>query len=203
MIADIVIAAILVLAVIFGACRGLVKSLLSIVIFILSAVGASFAANHLAEAVTGWIQPAVMEKLLRGEDSPLLGNLDLGLLPGGNLSHFWEQAATAAKTTVEEAVHAVLATAVHALLFLLVFVVLLVVLKVLSRALHLVTKLPVIHALDGVGGALVGFCKGALIVAVLCWLESRFCIFPEKFTEGSRIMGFLSENNFLDLLKSI
>ena len=63
-IADMVIAAVLVLAVVIGAWKGLVKSLAGVVIVVAAFIGASFVANALAEPVADWLGPVIEEKIL-------------------------------------------------------------------------------------------------------------------------------------------
>ena len=63
-IADMVIAAVLVLAVVIGAWKGLVMSLAGVVIVVAAFIGASFVANALAEPVADWLGPVIEEKIL-------------------------------------------------------------------------------------------------------------------------------------------
>jgi len=62
---DIVIAAVLVLSVVIGIKRGLLKSLAGVIIMILSFMGASWAANMLSGPVAKWLQPMLQETILQ------------------------------------------------------------------------------------------------------------------------------------------
>ena len=63
-VADVVIAAVLVLAVIIGARKGLVKSLAGVVIVAAAFIGASFVANAFAEPVAEFLGPMIEENIL-------------------------------------------------------------------------------------------------------------------------------------------
>ena len=62
-IADIVIAAALVLAAVIGARKGLLKSLMGVVIVVVALVGASFVADALADPVAAWLTPILEESI--------------------------------------------------------------------------------------------------------------------------------------------
>ena len=61
---DVAIAAILLLCLIIGGRRGFIRSLLSVVILVVSLVGGSIAANVLADPVTEWVTPRVERYML-------------------------------------------------------------------------------------------------------------------------------------------
>lgn len=85
-------------------------------------------------------------------------------------------------TTASAAVSAYLAQlAANALLFGLSFVLILLVWFLVSRALDLAFKLPILSAVNAVGGLLFGLIKGVLVMLVLVWL--------------ARLAGFITEEN--------
>lgn len=65
-------------------------------------------------------------------------------------------------------------------LFLLSFVVILLVWWLLSHALDLAFRLPVLRTLNKTGGLLLGLVKGALILLVACWAVRVFDLVPAQ-----------------------
>ena len=64
---------------------------------------------------------------------------------------------------------------------------------------QLVTKLPVIHGANAVGGGALGLLWGALVVFVVVWALRKFDILltPET-VEQSRLLRFFAEHSPLD-----
>ena len=85
-------------------------------------------------------------------------------------------------TTAAAAVSAYLARLIAtALLFGLSFLLILLLWFLISRALDLAFKLPLLSAVNGIGGGLIGLIKGALVVMVVVWL--------------ARLAGFITDVN--------
>ena len=85
-------------------------------------------------------------------------------------------------TTAAAAVSAYLARLIAtALLFGLSFLLILLLWFLISRALDLAFKLPLLSAVNGIGGGLIGLIKGALVVMVVVWL--------------ARLTGFITDAN--------
>ena len=85
-------------------------------------------------------------------------------------------------TTAAAAVSAYLARLIAtALLFGLSFLLILLLWFLISRALDLAFKLPLLSAVNGIGGGLIGLIKGALVVMVVVWL--------------ARLAGFITDAN--------
>ena len=60
-IVDIILIAVLALSLIIGLARGLMQSLLGVVIFVVAILGSGWVANTFAQPVTDWILPYVEE----------------------------------------------------------------------------------------------------------------------------------------------
>lgn len=85
-------------------------------------------------------------------------------------------------TTAAAAVAAYLAQLIAAaVLFGASFLLILLLWFLISRALDLAFRLPVLSAVNGLGGGLIGLVKGAVVVMVLVWL--------------ARLTGLITENN--------
>ena len=63
--ADILVLAVLIAAAWLGAKRGLLKSLAGLLIIVVALLGGSWAADHLSEPVTQWIEPRVTQRVER------------------------------------------------------------------------------------------------------------------------------------------
>ena len=98
----------------------------------------------------------------------------------------------------------VTATTTRIALFLATVVLLLLVLGLLSKPLQLVTKLPVIHGANAVGGGALGLLWGALVVFVVVWALRKFDILltPET-VEQSRLLRFFAEHSPLDWISGL
>jgi hypothetical protein len=85
-------------------------------------------------------------------------------------------------TTAAAAVSAYLARLIAtALLFGLSFLLILLLWFLISRALDLAFKVPILSAVNGLGGGLIGLIKGTLVVMVVVWL--------------ARLAGFITDAN--------
>ena len=92
----------------------------------------------------------------------------------------------------------------YTLVYVVSFVLLLLVLGLLSKPLQLVTKLPVIHGANAVGGGALGLLWGALVVFVVVWALRKFDILltPET-VEQSRLLRFFAEHSPLDWISGL
>ena len=87
-------------------------------------------------------------------------------------------------------------------LFLISFVVVLLSWVLLSHALDLAFKLPVLSSVNRGLGGVMGLVKGALIVFILCWLFKGSLI-PQKAIEQTFLLKFFCENSPLSLLAMV
>ena len=130
---DVAIAAILLLCLIIGGRRGFIRSLLSVVILVVSLVGGSIAANVLADPVTEWVTPRVerymLDRLTNGRseeavsaaaasDSAALGQIvDFDAITG-IAKKAMDSAVEAGKNLLEGAVTGMIRSLVYAVLFI-------------------------------------------------------------------------------------
>lgn len=90
----------------------------------------------------------------------------------------------------------------NAIAFAISFVLILIVLKVIGQVLDLVTKLPVIHFANHLGGTIAGGLEGVLIVWCIFLLITLFCttawghVAMEMIAE-SKVLSWLYRNNIL------
>ncbi len=207
-ILDVVIAAIVVICIWIGKKRGLFRTLAELLSYIVAWIGASILATSLSKAVAEWLRPWLEGKLQKMVDD-LVQSIDLetgfsdmiGELPEG-LSKLFLDAGLAGK--LEDAilgnvridvgpyVEQALQNAAYMISFILLFILLMILLRLLIKALDVLTKIPVIHELNMIGGVLAGGIKGLVLVLVLLWLagETGYLVSQETAAH-SYIVPFL------------
>lgn len=84
-------------------------------------------------------------------------------------------------------------------LFLVSFVLVLLLWLLLSRALDLACRLPVLSTLNHWSGAALGLVKGGLVVFILCWLL-RGSLISQEAVEGTVLLRFFCTHTPLSLL---
>ena len=187
LIADILVGVALLLALIIGAKRGLLRSLISVGVIAASLLGAGWSASHLTEPIFRWIAPR-MEKRLIGE-SPLAGlNLKLPDVFSGLVDSIQETGHELIMQRLTEMVKPI----IHAAVYLITFLLLLVILRLLGKLLRIVEKLPIIKSCNKLGGALLGLLSGAIVVCVVLWAVNRFGWLPEGALEESFFAKYFS-----------
>lgn len=84
----------------------------------------------------------------------------------------------------------------NALGFVLTFILALLILKALETGLDLLSRLPVIHTFNGLGGAAIGAVKGIMVIWVLC----IFVTMIASTKMGTSILEQINENPILSLI---
>lgn len=87
-------------------------------------------------------------------------------------------------------------------LFLISFVVVLLAWILLSHALDLAFRLPVLSSVNRTLGGVLGLVKGALVIFIACWLFKGNLI-PQKAVEQTLLLKFFCENSPLSLLSML
>ena len=212
LIADVVIAAALVLAVVVGAHKGLVKSLAGVVIVVGAFIGASFVANAFAEPVAEWLGPMIeenmMEKLTGQETADAESLLESLHFSGERLQQMVDEVMGKVKETGADLLSAVTDIVAHSVayagVYLVAFLALLVLLWLLMKPVELVVKLPLLRTVNAVGGGALGLVWGALLVFLAVWLLQRFDVYITAEMVGkSTLLRFFATNSPLSLLTSL
>lgn len=106
-------------------------------------------------------------------------------------------------TNLEEYIGGTIATmAINALSFLIVLVIVMLLLNIMSHVLNIVSKLPVIHQLNTMGGLAVGLAQGLIFIWIICILLSFVIAVQgnEKLlllVNHSPVVMFFYQNNFI------
>ena len=124
-----------------------------------------------------------------GDDDPIAASLDEVLRALGD-SKLFAGLVQSVSDAIDEGVLAVVTTAAAAVsaflaqqiarsgLFLISFFLILIVWWLLSHALDLAFRLPVLRTLNKSGGLLIGLAKGVLVLLVVCWALTVFDLVP-------------------------
>ena len=214
--ADLIIAAVILLALALGAKAGLVKSLAGVVVAVCSAVGASWAARMLAAPLSAKLTPLLSERLTEKLQSGGSGTVSASAgellerfgFSGETLTRLTDQVSQSVKTTGQTVAEAVVGTVTHsiayAVVFLLAFVLLLVVLWLVVKSLELAARLPVIRTVDALGGGALGLIKGILLTFFAVWIMRKFqLVITPELVEGSTLLKFFANNSPLSLLTGL
>lgn len=212
---DLAIVVILLLFLIVGGRRGLLRSLLGVVIFAVSLLGGSILANTLADPVTEWVTPRlegyVLERLTNGHgqeaisaaaaaDTAALDQLlDLDAI-SDMAKKAMDSAMEAGKNLLEGAVSGMVRSIVYAALFLLSFLLLSLLLRLLTSPLHLAAQAPVLSTVNRLAGAALGLCTGVLAMfAVASVLQWAGVIDPQVLRQ-TYLLRYFAQHSPMDLL---
>lgn len=223
---DVILIAILLFFLIRGMRKGLILSLCGLLAVLVALVGANMIADHLAPRVAEAMEPrfaAAIEETLgqeleerlaqSGAEAEGVLNDLLSALQGTSLyqsiSDALQKVVDQGIDEVGETLGVVIAQSIalsvaRVLLFFISFVLLLVAWNLLSHALDLAFRLPVLSTLNGLGGAALGFLKGAVLLFVAAWLLEYFGgIIPPETVEQTRVLKFFMTTNPVELLLGI
>lgn len=97
-------------------------------------------------------------------------------------------------SVVEALVQVVLETVVHAIVFLVAFVALNILLRIILTAMDLVLMLPGLRTLNSLGGAVVAFVEGVLLLFLLVWVARRSAVDVATLSQGTILFRFFVNN---------
>lgn len=217
-IIDAAFALVLVLGAVFGAKRGLFRSLMGLATIVLALVGAVLLADLLTQPATELLMPRVEESVgewfrdepaqeteERAEDTaaadadgetPDATGLLKKLLRFDLDGAVREELKKSAQDAALAAVRSLLGSVVRTLLFLVSFLLLTLALKLLTRGLDKVFSLPVLHTLNSLGGGALGLIESALLLFLVCDLAPRlgFSAF-EEYEAGTYLLALFMKHS--------
>lgn len=229
---DVAIVALLALFLWMGARKGFVLSLFGLVAIVVAFIGASFLAQSLSPKVGAALEPkfaAIIEEKLEEQfhsaDAPALpegadaaeGEYPLqAVLEVLKSMGLYEDLINAVDDAVQNGMSQVAANAAAAvaaaiaqsiaymLIFLIAFVLILIGWGILSHALDLVAKLPVLNTVNKLGGAAIGLVKGCIILFVLAWLlRVSGTLIPEETVAQTTLLKFFLTTNPVKLITGV
>lgn len=197
-IIDVIIVVLLVFFAWRSARKGLILSLFGLLGLVVALFGARFVSNTFYEPVSDIIEPGIYQSVknlekrafsglefdLDASIDPTVENLvdilrEQELFPGlvdlleDAVDHdsFFEDAAGSATETLATYLSRLLS---RIALFAIGFVVILLVWFLISRALDLAFKLPILNVINTAGGAVFGLIKAAVVIIILVWIAQMF-----------------------------
>ena len=211
--ADILVLAALIAAAWLGAKRGLLKSLAGLLIVLVALWGASWAADHLTEPVAQWIEPRVTQRVERKlEESHAVDAgqmLQAFSFRGSGLQKMLDTVhqrvqqtgETVSRAGAQSIARSVAGTAVYVVVFLILLALLWLLMKPLNA---IVTRLPLISTVNGLGGAALGLVCGGLTLFVAVWAMQRFgWLLTPELIDGTTLLKFFATQTPLGLLAAL
>lgn len=213
---------------VWGACRGLFRSLTGLLTVVVALVGAGLIAGALAAPAARLVTPLIQEHIRQQVDDAMavqssqqveMPEVDVEEDEGFEIADLLalmgldedvreslvEQTQAKIADTGEAiavaVVESVAQSLLYGVLFLLSFLLLMVLLKLALRAMDLVLKLPGLHLLNSLGGGAVGLIEGALLVFLAIWVLRRLGVsFETETMAQTHILHFFTTNTPLSAL---
>ena len=212
-IIDLIILLFIVFLVFLGVHRGLVLTLCGLLAVIVAFVGASFIAPVVSPAVTEIVEPHI-SNILEAQVNELVDENNGSFPLDDTLKEFgfYEDLVVRIDDAVTERVDETRADIVDALaqivtetlvyfgIFLLSFIIILLIWSMLSRALDLVARLPVLNFCNRAGGGILGGIKAIIFLFIAAWLVQYLGqLIPESTVQSTYLLKFFMQTNPFDL----
>lgn len=214
---DILIAAIVVIAALWGRQRGFVLTLCGFLTIFVAFIGASIVSGLLMQPVAAMLRPVVERTIFSvlensAADPAAIAQLPLADVLGSlssipffsGLTEMFRSALESGAAEIAQS--AAVAVAEYAalqlariLLFIVSFVAILIIWWVMSHALDLAFHLPILNFLNRFGGLVLGFGQGIALCFILCWLFKGSYITPEMVDGSFLLPYFCGQNPLTDI----
>lgn len=219
-IIDAIVVAVLLIFVIRGARQGLIRALAGLVMVVVALVGAGMiaatfagpaaklAAPVIQKQITERVEQAAAEHRLEAPNEEENGIEELLSLLGLDRT-VREDLAEDARERVQETgisiisavVESLVGSVAYGVVFLAVFLALLVLLHILTGAMDLVMKLPLLHGLNTLGGGALGLIEGTLVLFLAVWAARHLGVsFETEALAEAHILQIFTNNTPLSLL---
>lgn len=227
-IIDAIAVAVLAGFLIWGARDGLFRSLTGLLTVVVALVGAGLIAGALAAPAARLAAPLIEEHIRQQVDDAMavqssqqveMPELDMEEDEGFEIADLLalmgldedvrdflaeqaqEKIADTGEAIAVAVVESVAQSILYAVIFLVSFLALTVLLKLAIRAMDLVLKLPGLHLLNTLGGAVVGLIEGALLVFLVIWVLRRLGVsFDTETVAQTHVLHFFTTNTPLSAL---
>ena len=224
-IIDIVAAAVLLGFAVFGAKRGLLRTLAGFVIVVVALVGAGMIAATFSGPAAKLAAPVIEKQIETKVDDALTAETGQVQMPEADVedgfqiedllalmgldedvrnslaSQTQEKIQDTGVSLVMAVVESLAQSILYAALFLVSFVGLTILLKLLIRAMDLVLQLPGLHLVNALGGAVIGLIEGALVLFLAIWVLRRFGVsFETDTVSATHILRFFATHTPLSAL---
>lgn len=227
-IIDAIAVAVLAGFLIWGARGGLFRSLTGLLTVVVALVGAGLIAGALAAPAARLAAPLIEEHIRQQVDDAMavqssqqveMPELDMEEDEGFEIADLLalmgldedvrdslaeqaqEKIADTGEAIAVAVVESVAQSILYAMIFLVSFLALTVLLKLAIRAMDLVLKLPGLHLLNTLGGAVMGLIEGALLVFLAIWVLRRLGVsFDTETVAQTHVLHFFTTNTPLSAL---
>lgn len=188
LILDIAVIVILLFFVVRGTRQGFVRALCSFLAVFVALFGAIYLSKHLTPVATDFLAPKILPSIVRQleKSSDPDPSQDLNseettlLLKKIGLPQVWNRLIMQANSSTDREqttssptellASYILNIILSAAVFIVGFLLILLLFFILSRSLDLVAKLPILNFCNRTLGAILGLCKGVIILLILRWL---------------------------------
>ena len=213
-IIDVIMAVVLIAAVIYGAHRGLFRALAGLAVVIVALVGAAIIANTLAAPAARLVTPLIREQIETKVDEAMARQSQEVQMPEEDVdegfaiedllalmgldedvrnslaSQTQEKIQDTGVSLVMAVVESLAQSILYAALFLVSFV-----------GLTILLKLPGLHLVNALGGAVIGLIEGALVLFLAIWVLRRFGVsFETDTVSATHILRFFATHTPLSAL---
>ena len=212
-IIDAVVVLILAGFTVFGAKRGLLRTLAGLVIVVVALVGAGMIATTFSGPAAKLAAPLIEKQIEKKIDAAIAESapaVSSSTAENSQMEHLFsllgldaevrsslmEKTRDTVRDTGVSAVTAVVTgvaqSMIYGVLYILSFVALTVLLHVLFKAMGLLTKLPGLRSLNALGGGVLGLIKGGLLLFLAVWAARRLGVSFEAqpFTDAHILAVF-------------
>ena len=180
---DLLCAAILLLFLVVGAIRGMLRTLSGLLTWLLSLWGAKLIADRCAPLLVDWLTPKLLPTVSE--------KLAQGMIPG--VQSLLGQAGDSLAAALAPAVARQVALVVGwLLLFAAGFIVFKLVCRLLIWLLDLLDEVPGLHFLNHLGGAVLGALKGGLLIAVVVSILLWCDVLPRSMVDAALLLRWLA-----------
>ena len=200
---------------VWGAWKGLLRTLAGLLVLALSLAGAGIIASALSVPAAKLAVPVIEKRIESrldeaiqeqrpaggtGEGLPLAELLDLLGVDQARRDALADRAEQSVRDTGASLAAGLAQSVLYGVLYVLSFALLALALHLLVRMLDAVLKLPGLHGLNAFGGGMIGLAEGALLLFLAVW-AMRLLGVSFDGEEGSRIFVFFTTHTPLDALK--
>lgn len=210
-IIDVFLVGVLAALTLYGARRGMLRTLTGLLIMVLASVGAAMIAATFSAPLTDFVMPFLEETMSERIElaastashqydvEELLGLLGLDEAIQAALVKRAQQLQETGISLMMAAAESLVYAFAHGLLYAVAFPALLVLLRILAAAMDLAAKLPVISRLNALGGGILGFIEGVLLVFLAVWVAQLLGV-PFHMADETFLLKLFTTNTPMRLL---
>lgn len=149
--------------------------------------------EHINKATENLTQTGVNAQKTIIDELPLPKKVKITLIENNNEESY---AKTESNNFSEYIANSLSDMVMGAITFILLFLVILILIKILFHVLNLITKLPVIHTFNSIGGGILGLVEAIVIIWIACIVVTMF----STTAWGQAVCQAISKNELLSFI---